>query len=217
MAFTSQDGITFLVSALFSYVPQASLLIIFGTRKPFYRAVGVMILQSCQPVSMHSGLHHGEAYLLCQWVQQIFSGRGSYKHLSKRHCLITSAGAPGVNLGTAHPVTQSACCSEHNFSLRYDRRWCSLGSCRGYVLWEMAFHGVADPLAKSQLWQQGCWCLSAVLGVVPKQLVNAPTPQADLSDFTERLFQTPRASSCSQSQSCCHRPDVFSLHWQIFL
>ena len=58
---SSEDGITFLAPALLSYVLQTSLLIMLGTRKPFFRAAGTMILQSCQPVSMHCDLHHGES------------------------------------------------------------------------------------------------------------------------------------------------------------
>lgn len=59
--FASEDGITFLAPALLSYVLQTSLLVMFGTRKPFHRAAGTMILQSCQSVSMHRDLHRGES------------------------------------------------------------------------------------------------------------------------------------------------------------
>ena len=137
--------------ALLSYVLQTSLLIMLGTRKPFFRAAGTMILQSCQPVSMHCDLHHGESPCPLPMGATDLLGNGILQHLSKRHCTIRSVGAPRANLGTADPVARSSCCSEHNISLRYGRRLCSLRSYQGYVLQEMGFRMVADLLANSQL------------------------------------------------------------------
>lgn len=110
----------------------------------------------------------GKLFLCCPWVQQICSGMGYYEHLSKRCHIVRSARAPRAHLGMAEQVARSSCSSEHNFSLRYGRRPCSLGSCQGYVLWEMGFHRVADPLANSQLWEQGSSCLFAVVERCPR-------------------------------------------------
>lgn len=116
-----------------------------------FRAAGIVIPLPCQLVGMHCNLHLGGSPSPCPQIQHVYLRMGPYKHLSKRPFIAMSSGAPGADLGRVDPVASSSCCSERNFSLRYGRRLCSLGGCQGYILQEMGFCRVEDPLANSQL------------------------------------------------------------------
>lgn len=162
--------------ALLSYVLQTSLRITFGTRKPFFRAAGAMIPQSCQPVGTHCDLHLGKAHLHRPGVQQICSGTGSYKHLPKRCCTVRSVGAPGANPGTVDPVAPSSRCSVHDVSLRSGRRPRSLGSCQGSVLWEMGFRRVCRvPWPPARCESKAADASLPWWRAVPEQRANATT------------------------------------------
>lgn len=185
----------------------------FGTRKPFFRAAGTMILQSCQPVSMYCSLHCGESPApLPAGARDFLRNQTLGIH---QKSIILSGLLELLELTWAQLIQSSG----PHAALSIISAWGMAGvrvpwaAARNEFLWGFRSPG-QQPAVRARL--QTLLCCGG--GVSQNSLLTCQLYGLVSAILLKDSFALPvLVVAVNSPASCCHRADVFSLCWEILL